>query len=279
MSTPRYQRIHVHRDHGVERISLAYPGRRNAIGPLMIDELLDAFARVEMDDSVYAVVLTGEGKVFSAGGDFMQWNETIPEPRISERDLGVVAPSPPVPSYVPRRGEYNDLILAMLQSTRPIIARVNGHALGSGLGLVLASTFAVTLPDAQFGTPEIHAGLFPMMVLPLLQRAVPPRRLTEMILFGDKLDAKEALSLGIVGQIALPGELESATIDILSKLKSKSPHTVRLGMRALAAQRDLAMEPALEEMRVQFANLLLTEDAHEGLQAFLEKREPVWVRR
>lgn len=276
MSVPRYQRIHVHRDHGVERISLAYPARRNAIGPLMIDELLDAFARVEMDDSVFAVVLTGEGKVFSAGGDFMQWNETIPEPRASERDLGVVAPSRPIQSYVPARGHYNDLILAMLRSTRPIIARVNGHALGSGLGLVLASTFAVTLPDAQFGTPEIHAGLFPMMILPLMQRTVPARRLAEMVLFGDKLDAKEAVSVGIVGQIALPGELESVTTEIITKLKSKSPHTLRLGMRALAAQRELALEPALDVMRVQFANLLLTDDAREGLAAFLEKREPVW---
>jgi enoyl-CoA hydratase/carnithine racemase len=115
-----------------------------------------------------------------------------------------------------------------------------------------------------------------MMILPLLQRAVPPRRLAEMTLFGEKLDAKEALSLGIVGQIALPGELETATTEILTKLKAKSPHTLRLGMRALASQRDLGMEPALESLRVQFANLLLTEDAREGLQAFLEKREPVW---
>jgi enoyl-CoA hydratase/carnithine racemase len=275
----RYQRIHVRREDGVEHISLAYPERRNAIGPLMIYEILDALARVEADPTVRVVVLTGEGKVFSAGGDFMQWNPSIPEPRTSERDVGIVAPSPPVESHVPARGDYNDLLSALLRSTRPIIARVNGHALGAGLGLVLASTFAVSLPDAQFGTPEIHIGLFPMMILPLLQRAIAPRRLAEMILFGEKLDAKEALALGILSDIALPGELDSAVDEIVTKISSKSAQTVRLGMAALAAQRDLPLEQGLREMHEQFAGLLRTDDAREGLLSFLEKRQPVWTGR
>jgi enoyl-CoA hydratase/carnithine racemase len=278
MSASRYQRIHVHRDQGVERISLAYPARRNAIGPLMIDELLDALARVEADDTVFAVVLTGEGKVLSAGGDFMQWNASmIPEPRGSERDLGVVAPSPPVQSQVPARGDYATLMNAMLRSTRPIICRVNGHALGSGLGLVMASTFAVALHDAQFGTPEVHAGLFPIMILPLLQRAIPSRRLYEMVLFGDKLDAKEALALQIISRIAEPGELDSTVDEILAKLRRQSRSTIRAGMRAMAEARDLGIEDALDRLRPHFANLLMTDDAREGLLAFVEKRQPVWT--
>jgi enoyl-CoA hydratase/carnithine racemase len=267
----------VRRENGVEHIALAYPARRNAIGPLMIDELLDALSRVEQDDSVIAIVLTGEGKVFSAGGDFMQWNSSLPEPRPSERDLGVVAPSPPVQSHVPARGDYIDLISAMLHSTRPIIARVNGHALGSGLGLVLASTFAVTLPDAQFGTPEIHAGLFPTMILPLLQRVIPERRLMEVVLFGEKLDAKEATALRLVSHLAQPGELDSAVEEIITKIRHKSRQTVRLGLRAFAEQREMPLEQGLRAMRGQFGTLLMTNDAREGLLAFLEKRQPVWT--
>src|SRR5262245_28987876 len=204
MNEPRYQRIHVHRDQDIERITLAYPSRRNAIGPLMIDELLDALLRVEADETIRAVVITGEGKVFSAGGDFMQWNPSLPEPHHSERDLGIAAPSPPLQSYVPPRGDYADLIMALLRCSTPIIARVNGHALGSGLGIVMACTFSVTLPDAQFGTPEIQAGLFPMMIMPLLQRALTTRRIFELMLFGEKLDAKDAVAMGLVNRIADP---------------------------------------------------------------------------
>jgi enoyl-CoA hydratase/carnithine racemase len=275
----RYQRIHIAREGGALRITLAYPPRRNAIGPLMIDELLDVLANAEADDSVRAIVITGEGPVFSSGGDFMQWNPSLPEGRPSERDLGVVAPSPPVESHVPARGDYGDLILALLRSTRPVIARVNGHAFGSGLGIVMASTFSVALPDAQFGTPEIHAGLFPMMILPLLERVVPTGRLYQMMLFGEKLEANEAAALGIVTRLAEPGELDECVSDWLARIESKSSMTVRLGMRAFAEQRLKVMEPALRTLRGAFAELLMTDDAREGLLAFLEKRQPFWTGR
>ncbi|HTQ41132.1 MAG TPA: enoyl-CoA hydratase-related protein [Polyangiaceae bacterium] len=264
-----FQRIHVEQRGPRLKITLAYAKRRNAIGPQMTNELLYALEEARRDDTVRVVVITGEGSVFSAGGDFAQMplgGESLRPPPV-----GVEA--------LPPQGDYADLLMTLLRYDKPVIARVNGHALGTGLGLVAACTFSVALESAQLGTPEINVGLFPVMVMSLLARVVPRRRLLDMMLLGHKMDAREAARLGLVGQVAEPGELDETVREIEEQLLQKSAFAVRLGLRAFAAQQDIALAEALPKMREYFAQCLASEDAREGLMAFMEKRAPLWVGR
>ncbi|MFO0548992.1 MAG: enoyl-CoA hydratase-related protein [Polyangiaceae bacterium] len=239
-------------------LTLHNPARKNAIGPVMVNELLYALEDAWADDSVRAVVITGDGDAFCAGGDFAQMTG------------GADA------AELPPKGDYADLLLAMVRAPKPIVARVNGPAMGGGLGLVAASHFAVAAESAKLGTPEINVGLFPMMIMAVLARVVPRRRLLEMMLFGERLTAAQALECGLVGRVVAGPELDAAVEEIVRKVASKSPITVRLGLEAFAAQDDLDLASALPLLRERLGQCLATDDAREGLMAFLEKRPPLW---
>jgi enoyl-CoA hydratase/carnithine racemase len=256
-----YQRLVVAREGARATITLSYPERRNAIGPLMTNELLWALEEAREDTGVRVIVLTGAGKAFCAGGDFAQMSG------------GADAPTRPP------KGDYADLLLALWKSDKPVIARVNGHAMGGGLGIVAASTFAVASSEAKLGTPEIDVGLFPMMIMAVLSRLMPRRRLVEMMLLGQKLSAEEARSVGIVGRVVPPEGLDAAVAEVALGIEKKSPATLRLGLRALADSEDLDLEKALPLLRERLGQCLGTDDAREGLMAFLEKRPPVWTGR
>jgi enoyl-CoA hydratase/carnithine racemase len=256
--TRAYERIKVERAEGVETIWLSNPPRRNAIGPRMMNELLWALGDARAADDVRSVVLTGAGKTFCAGGDFTGATHE---------------------SELPHKGDFADLLLALYRSDKPVIAKVNGDALGGGLGLATACTFAIASTDARLGTPEIDLGLFPMMIMAVLCRHVPRRRLTEMMLFGEKVGAEEAARLGFVNRAVAPEALDAEVKAITVAIASKSATTMRLGLRALAAQDDLDLEQALPMLRDRLAEVLATDDAREGLMAFLEKRPPRWTGR
>lgn len=266
----QYERIRVERIGPREQIILANAKRRNALSPQMVSEVLYALEDARRDNDVRVVVITGEGKTFSAGGDLSYMNpqgESVRPPPYGPGDA------------LPLKGDYADLLITLLHYDKPTIARVNGHALGTGLGLMAACTFSVALTDAQLGTPEINAGLFPMMVMALLARIVPRRRFYEMMLLGEKIDAKEAERIGLIGHAVEPGELDETIREIELQLVHKSPLIVRLGLRAAAEQEDMALGKALPMLRSRLQEVLNTEDAREGLMAFLDKREPRWVGR
>ncbi len=257
--TRLYSKIRVAQDGPSLVVTLFNPERRNAIGPQMINELLYALDDAHADEDVRVVVLTGDGKSFCAGGDFGQMT-------------GGTEKGP----ALPHKGDYVDLLLAMVRTEKPIVARVNGPALGGGLGLVAASTFAVAESGAALGTPEINVGLFPMMIMAVLARIVPRRALLEMMLFGKRMTAEEAKALGLLNRVVAEGALDAAVKEIVTEIVQKSSLTVALGLRAFAAQGDLDLATSLPMLRDRLGEMLGTEDAREGLIAFLEKRAPVW---
>ena len=257
--TRLYGKIRVADDGPVARVTLFNPERRNAIGPQMVNELLYALEDAHADDDVRVIVITGEGKAFCAGGDFAQMS-------------GGAADGP----QLPPKGDYVDLLLAMTRSEKPIVARVNGPAMGGGLGIVAASTFAIASLDAKLGTPEIDVGLFPMMIMAVLARVVPRRELLDMMLLGRKLDADDAAAIGLVNKAVAADALDAEVKTLTDALVAKSPKTIALGLAAFAKQDDMALADALPMLRTSLAECLATEDAREGLMAFLEKRKPVW---
>ncbi|MFT3765782.1 MAG: enoyl-CoA hydratase-related protein [Minicystis sp.] len=254
-----YKMIQVAASGSVATFTLNNPARKNAIGPAMVNELLHALADAADDAAVRSIVITGAGDAFCAGGDFAQMTG------------GADADA------LPSKGDYADLLLAMTQSPKPIVARVNGHAMGGGLGLVAASHFAVGARGAKLGTPEVNVGLFPMMIMAVLQRVVPRRRLLEMMLFGERMEADQAATVGLLNKAVDAGDLDAAVKQITDTVAEKSPITIKLGLEALAAQDDLDLETALPMLRERLGACLATDDAREGLMAFLQKRKPNWT--
>jgi len=254
-----YETIKVTVENGVATLILNRPERRNALGAQMVGELMVALENALSAELVRSIVLTGAGKTFSAGGDFSQ---------LSGESAS---------HALPVKGDYKDLLLLIVQSTKPVVARVNGHAMGGGLGLVAAATYAVAAADAKLGTPEIDVGLFPFMIMAVLDRVMPRRRLIEMMLTGERLEAEEALRLGLVNKVVPSGELDAAVHAYTTIIASKSASTVRLGLEALRDAEPFGLEDKLCMLSGRLQQCLATDDAREGLTAFLEKRQPRWT--
>ncbi len=243
-------------------ITLSREERRNAISPAMLTELFDALAEYDDDPGIVAVVLTGAGsKAFCAGADFAE-------------SMGATT------SLLERHEQqrrFADLLKAIRDLKKPLLARVNGHALGGGLGLACACDIVVAAEDCRLGTPEINVGLFPYIIMAsLLRSASAPKRLLEMMLTGERLDAREAQQLGLVNHVVPREQLDSKVDEITAKLTSKSPAILRLGRRAFYTARDMEYGKALEYLASVLAINTMAEDVAEGVAAFLEKREPQW---
>ncbi|MFL5321901.1 MAG: enoyl-CoA hydratase/isomerase family protein [Myxococcaceae bacterium] len=236
---------------------------RNALSPQVIAELNEALSQAEADPAVRVVALTGAGsKVFSAGGDLGGM----------QNEGGFLG------THEGRRG-YGELLKRLSRFPRPTIARLNGHALAGGFGLVLACDLAIAAEEAQLGLPEIDVGLFPMMVMALLQRHVGRKRALELVMTGDKISAKEGLALGLLSRVVPASELDSAVAGLTEKLAGKSRAVLTLGKRAFHTAEDLPFDQAIEHLASQLSLNVLAEDAAEGVTAFMEKRKPRWADR
>jgi enoyl-CoA hydratase len=249
-------------DRGVATITINRESARNALSPGVLLGLTRAFAQADLDAAVRAIILTGAGsRVFCAGGD-----------------LGGMSGDGFLSGHEGRRA-YGQLLLAIQQVGKATVARVNGHALAGGLGLVLACDLAVSVDTAAFGTPEIDRGLFPMTVLAFLQRHVGRKRALELLLTGDRLSAQQALAWGLINTVVPTAELDSSTQALAAKLGGKSLAILALGRRSFLTAEDLPLQQSVEFLASQLSLNVLTEDTAEGVTAFLEKRPAKWLDR
>ncbi|MCP4807500.1 MAG: crotonase [Proteobacteria bacterium] len=245
---------------GVATLTLSRPERRNALSAELVDDLFAALDRLAADDDVACAVLTGEGKAFCAGGDLAGGMMA---------DGGVLAARR-------KRARFAELLERLHTCGRPVIAAVNGDALGGGFGLAMACDMVVLDPGARLGTPEIRLGLFPMIILAELTRNVPRKRLSEMIYTGRRITADEAVAWNIANRVSEAGEALSAAHELAGRVAAHSPAILRLGKDAFFRAEDLPLSLALAYLHEQLEANLLAEDAAEGVGAFLQKRAPVW---
>jgi enoyl-CoA hydratase/carnithine racemase len=233
------------------------PAQRNALSAQLLAELREALVRADPDATVRAVCITGSGeRAFCSGMDLASAGARLRE--------GMQA--------VP--GAYAALLAEMSRLGKPIVACVNGAVMAGGLGLLAACDLAVAADDAAFGAPEVDVGLFPYMAMAPLSRVIGRRAALEMVFTARKLDAVEALRIGLVNRVVPRAELAGATQALLDTLAQKSPTALRMGRRALYATQDLPYEEQLEKLRAQLVENFSTEDALEGISAFLQKRKP-----
>ena len=241
------------------RLTINREAARNALSVAVISGLMAGLDKAEADPAVRVVVLTGAGtRAFCAGGD-----------------LGGMQGDGFLSGHEGRRG-YGALLLRLQGCAKPTVARLNGHAMAGGVGLVLASDFAIADSETQLGLPEIDRGLFPMMLLALLQRHLGRKRALELLLLGEKVPAARAAELGLINKVAEPGALDAEVSVWVEKLAGKSQAILKLGKRAFFTAEDLPLQQAVELLAANLSLNVLAEDAAEGVTSFLEKRKPNW---
>ena len=249
---------------GVARVEINRPDRRNAMSWSVIRGLRAAFARAGADPDVRVVVLGGTGDAaFCSGADLG----------------GMTGEAEGFVDVHQARGELAGLFHDMWGLGKPTIARVQGWAMAGGFGLALACDLVVASDRARFGAPEINVGLWPYMITVPLMRSMPPKKALELMLTGRVVDAPEAERLGFVTRVVAHEELDGAVDALATELAGKSPSVVRLGRDAFYAVWDMAAGDALAHLHAMLTLTAQTEDAAEGIAAFLDKRPPRWTGR
>ena len=253
--------IHEVKDH-VAILTLNRPDRLNALGGSLRDDLHDAITRSAADPEVRVMIITGSGKGFCSGGDVKAMSEAKEGKR--QRPL--------MDKIAPGRDRT---LLAMRDAPQPIIAAVNGAAAGAGMNLALGCDIRLASTAAKFSQAFVKRGLHPDWGgTYFLPRVVGMAKAAELIFTGELIDANEALRLGIVSQVVPPEELMSAVGQLARKIAAGPPVAIRLAKRSLYdnAERDLKSSLERETFSQNIASE--TEDAREGIRAFVEKRDP-----
>jgi 2-(1,2-epoxy-1,2-dihydrophenyl)acetyl-CoA isomerase len=248
----------------VATLTLNRPERLNALGGSLRDDLHDAITRSAADSDVRVMVITGAGKGFCAGGDVKAMNEAKEGKR--ERPL--------IEKVAPGRDRT---LLAMREAPQPIIAAVNGAAAGAGMNLALGCDIRIASTAAKFSQAFVKRGLHPDWGgTYFLPRVIGMARAAELIFTGDVIDAAEALRLGIVSRVVAPEELLPAVGELARRIAAGPPMAIRLAKGSLYSNAERGLEAALE--RETFAQNICfeTEDAREGIRAFVEKRPPIF---
>ncbi|MCA9581535.1 MAG: enoyl-CoA hydratase/isomerase family protein [Myxococcales bacterium] len=251
--------LRIGNDGPIRTVTLSSPKRKNALSAAMIGALVTALDEAAEDSAVRVLVLTGEGDTFCAGADLSK----------------AIAPTS---ADAPPSGDFVDLLGRLAAYEKPTIAKVRGVAYGGGLGLVASCHFALGGTSASLGVPEIRRGFFPMMIMAPLLRVMPRRALLDMVLLGEPIPAERAVTHGLLTAVHPDEELDAAVSDLGMRLAAQSPTALAHGLRAIHRHGPKPLEEALPALRQALYELLDTDDAREGLRAFLEKRDPVWGR-
>lgn len=243
-------------------ITLSREERRNALNPKMLKELSQSLNEYDENRDVLSIVLTGSGeKAFCAGMD-LAGDEAAQLSPLERHEV---------------QRQFLTLFRIIKNLTKPLVARVNGVALGGGFGLMCACDIVIAAEDIQCGTPEINLGLFPYVIMATLIRTTTnPKKLLEIMFTGNRISAIEGKSLGFINEVVRREELDKKVQEILNLLNKKSPAILRLGRRAFYTMRDMEYEKALEYLSGMLALNMQAEDMLEGIMAFMQKREPEW---
>lgn len=248
-------------DRGIVRVLLNRPEVRNAWDPDTVALLTSVIDRLASREDVRVVVITGAGDAFSAGGD-LNWMRRVLDRSPGERRADAAA--------------IGDLIAALDGLPHPLVARVNGAALGGGFGLVCASDVAVASATARFGLGEVRLGVLPAIISPLVVRRLGLARARAHCLSGAGLDASTALSIGLVQRVVPSAQLDNAVEEVVAEYLKAAPGAVRATKRLFRRVEGLDLHEARSLTVQAISDAWEQDEAREGIAAFLEKRRPNW---
>lgn len=258
-----YETLLVDVRDGVATVTLNRPEARNALNRTLIRELGDALEALDGNADARVIVLRGAGdRAFCAGADLKGMFHETPILEAREQFAGLAR----ILEGIPRM-------------RTAVIGQVHGYALAGGCGLAAACDVVVASDDAVFGLPEIKLGLLPLMVLAPILRAAAPKRVLQLVLTGAELPAREALAIGLVSQVVPRGELERTVEALARTLAGYSPATLAIAKEAFYTTLELDHAKALPYLRDLLTIVARSEDAQEGIAAFLAKRQPRWTSR
>jgi enoyl-CoA hydratase/carnithine racemase len=244
-------------EEGVGYITINREPQRNAITPEALTLFHEYLDEAEKDEKVRALLVTGAGdKAFCTGAQLSGGVNT------GGKDIFA---------------SYADLLNRIVSFPKPTVARVKGFCLAGGMGFMLACDIVIASDDSKFGTPEVNVGLWPMMIGALIFRNVLQKKAMEMILLGERLSAQEALAMGLITRVVPAGNLEGEVKKVLGILTSKSPIGMKIGKQAFYAMANLPLQEALNFLSEKIREVAGTEDAKEGITAFIEKRQPNFI--
>jgi cyclohexa-1,5-dienecarbonyl-CoA hydratase len=253
---PKLGRLSVAIDGPVARIALRNPPL-NIIDIAMMEELSLSLAESEARDDVWVIVLSGEGKAFSVGVDVAAHTPDKVEEMLTK---------------------FHAVIRALVAAKKVTIAAVHGYCLGGGAELAMMCDMAFTTESAQWGFPEIKLGCYPPVACTALSALVGQKRAAELILTGRTINGREAAKIGLANRALTENKLEAAVNECIADLRKVSPATLAVAKKASYAWDSMHFDKGLARTeRIYFDELMKTSDAHEGIRAFMEKREPKWT--
>ncbi len=253
-----YHTIIVERKDHIGKITLNRPEKLNALTTQMGEELNNALLELEADNEVHVAIIKGAGRAFCAGVDIDEvTNKTVLEVRNRFQTIA----------------QFMGTIPNM---TKPVIAQVHGHATAAGCGIVCACDLVVASDESLFGTTAINVGMYCFGPSAPLSHCLGRKRSLEMLLTGDLVDAQEAYRIGLINKVVPKNELEQATMELAQKLASKSPIAMQMGKQSFYTMSDMEYNKALKYLGEISYIQTSSEDAQEGIRAFLQKRAPQW---
>ena len=246
-------------ERGIARLTIARPERKNAFDAALIAELADAVARV--DRSARAVVLQSEGDTFSAGAD-VEWMRGMADHSLDDNlaDSRALA----------------KMFRALYDLEMPLVARVQGAAIGGGAGLVAVADIAVASTEATFAFSETRLGILPAVVSPYVVRKIGPARATALFVTGSRIDARRAHEIGLVERVVEPSDLDAAVGRVLDAIVSGGPKAVNAAKRLVREVEGRPVDEVAELTVKRIAEIRVSHEGQEGLRAFLERRDPRW---
>jgi enoyl-CoA hydratase/carnithine racemase len=253
-----YKTVIVDQQNHFGLITLNRPEQFNTFSSEMAKELNQALVQLDNEKDVRVIIVKGAGKAFSTGIDLSEF---------SGKSLK---------GYREWVGLMEQMSHVISYMKKPVIASVHGYAVANGAGLVAACDLAIVAEGTKIGATAINVGLFCMGPAVPLSRSLGRKRCMEMVLTGDMIDARDAEQWGLVNKVVPADQLEEETMVLANKLAEKSPLALQMGKQSFYGMSDMEFGKALEYSNETFAALCMTEDAQEGVDAFLKKRKPVW---
>jgi len=258
-----YRTVQLTVSGGVAQLALNRPEVHNAFNDEELRELTEAVREVAADAQVRVLVLTGNGRSFCAGAD-LNWMKSVLGYTVEQnkKDAAVLV----------------DLLDMLEQLPKPVVGRINGAAVGGGVGLTAVCDIAVASTDAKFGFGEVKLGIIPAMISPYVLRKIGPGPARELFLTGDRFDAQRAREIGLVNDVVAPEKLDEAVRAKVESLLGSAPGAVAEAKRLIRLVAEMDAAKAREYTLAKISELRASPEGQEGMRAFLEKRKPNWTK-